>query len=138
MKKILSIVLVMLLLFVAIPSYGVADNNGSRDKGSKDHEHYFDFANTVTEPVGYVPYNEPYHRMKYKNTCQCSYCDLTSTWYTYGSPVAHNGIQVVQMATCDGTWQKHYGICTTCGDYGYKRVRCPAAPHTGLCPYLPV
>ncbi|MBR4436048.1 MAG: hypothetical protein IKZ82_05760 [Clostridia bacterium] len=138
MKKFVSLLLVAVLCIAVLPLQAFAAVSDEHVDEPKGHTHVIRPQDIVTKPLNtYVHHDDTNHKMVYVNSVKCKECGALLTWNSYGAPVLHDRISVYS-ASCDGTWQKHYGTCLTCNGYGYKRVKCPAGPHTGACPYLPV
>ena len=156
MKKFVSLFLVVALCITVFPLQTFATEDCVHPEKCSHTDHVKEDAHTeralvctcsnpvldgstiVTTNDGYVSHNSNYHKMRYKHTGLCLICGKTATVYTYGPLVAH-ATSIIYAAECDGTWQTHYCHCPTCGGNDtIRRVRCPAGPHTGLCPVLPV
>ena len=143
MKKIVSLFLVVMLCLTMIPVQTFAAEGDLHAEEcvhveqSKGCNHPTMII-TQTEPAGYVSVGNNGHKQRFKNSGICAVCYQPVVGYTYG-PLESHAESSIYAAECDGTWQTHYCHCPTCGGNDtIRRVRCPAGPHTGLCPVLPV
>jgi len=139
MKKFFSLLCVVLLLVVMIPTQGLAAESEVHANGTNGHQHNVLSSSIITERDGWAYYDATYHVYRYRNEGICEICGQNVTWYTpgpYSTRATHH--KVIFSASCDGTWQTHVYECTDCGHRFVVRVKCSAGPHTGSCPNLPV
>ena len=76
---------------------------------------------------------------KWRNTYRCKSCTQTTTIIensTNAHPHDHSNIW---HADCNGIEQTHYKRCVSCyyNNGTYTTMRCPRAPHSGVCSFLP-
>ena len=136
MKKYLSLFLIVVMLLAIGTPYGAVAEEESKNEGSRDHEHTYSSVNQVVD--GWIYHTCSVHVQRIKNTGTCTTCGQTNTWYTKGNlsiQESHN--KTLYSSSCDGVMITKIYDCTECGRYQCKS-HCPAGPHTGLCPYLPV
>lgn len=138
MKKIISLVLVLLVLLTMVPTYGYAAEQKGPEVGVCNHQHYVLNANVTTVRDGWAYYDATYHVYRYLNYGNCEVCGMYMSWYTngpYSTRATHH--KMIYSAVCDGTWQTHYSECTNCAHQFVDHIKCPAGPHSGACPVLP-
>lgn len=142
MKKFVSLFLVAVLCIAVLPLQAFAAEDHVHSEECSHVEHSKGCSHPViiveqTDPDGYMIVGNDGHKQRYKNSGTCAICHKPAVKYTYGALQAHNWS--IYAASCDGTMQTLQYHCRTCGG-GHKSdpKPCPAGPHTGGCPVLPV
>lgn len=156
MKKFVSLFLVAVFCIAMLPlqAFAAGDHVHSEECSRTDHvkeDAYAERAlvctcaygptleaNTIiTYDVGYKSHDNDFHKKWYILEGTCSICHKVGHIETYGPLKSHNW--VVYDASCNGTMQTLQYHCRTCGG-GHKSdpKPCPAGPHTGGCPVLPI
>lgn len=139
MKKIVSIFLVVMLCLLLVPMQTSASESVEHVEEAKGHTHVYPLENTKHR-AEYRTYqnSSSQHQTRTRYSIKCLYCSEEFVWYTSWE-LENHAPSSIYAAECDGTWQTHHYHCRLCGgNETINRVKCPAGPHTGLCPVLPV
>lgn len=133
MKKFLSILLVMTLLFTLFVIPAHAEEPEIEPLSGCPHN--WEFHNSYT--VG-VYLGASGHRLDTYDLYICSICGVTDRRLVSRGlqTLSHSGYYT--SASCNGTVQTHNKYCTTCYHAYTVTMYCPARPHTGGCSDLPV
>lgn len=140
MKKFFSILLAALMLLAIVPAYRIVAEE-EHVEGTQAHNHSVPPDSVVTERDGWAYYNGTYHVFRYRHTGICITCGNIVIMYTKG---AYPGTRqehhdVVISASCNGSLQTRDYVCRPgCYNKRSREIKCPGAPHSDPCGYLPV
>lgn len=139
MKKIFAIILaVLMLIAIAVPALADDYDFNSAEFYANDNECPHKAGGTYTDSYRYDEFNDTMHCKVTVRTyiCKYTYCRKTYQEDVRSDNLAHD-IRL-RHATCNGSVQTRYSICTLCTYTRTETVDCPGANHSGNCHWLPI